>query len=179
MKLNIYSAARILNIKGETTPKITKLAYRRACSEFHPDRNPAGAQMMVQVNAAYEVLKDHTGFVGGADKQTQDSANDEGETVNSADYGADMMAALNSVIDLSGLTVEIAGDWIWLTGDTKSHKDIIKAAGFKWARKKVAWYFRPDDYKSKSKGGFSMDEIRDKHNAKVVRRAQSNSYPAA
>lgn len=175
--MNKFAAARILNIRGETTPKRTKVQYRRACRKYHPDRNPAGAEMMKSVNLAYEILKNYTGWVGG-EKPDNDTTTDD-TTATSDDYGQAMMDALNAVINLEGITIEIMGDWIWITGDTKPHKDKLgrNGAGFFWAKKKQAWYFRPPEYKSRSKGNFSLDEIRDKHGSKTVKRTQSNHYP--
>ena len=37
--------------------------YRQAALKFHPDRNPAGAEMMKIINAAYDVLKDYAGEI--------------------------------------------------------------------------------------------------------------------
>ncbi|WP_024771734.1 J domain-containing protein [Aquimarina macrocephali] len=145
--MTIYDAAKILGLTGEITPKTTKQAFREASKKYHPDVNPAGEDMMKIINEAYEVLKDYQG-------QTKDQQTDYGDTLNEA---------LNSIINLSGLVIEICGSWIWITGNTKDHKTALKEAGFKWAFKKRAWYFRPEDYRSKSKGSKSLDEIRSKY----------------
>lgn len=36
-----------------------------------------------------------------------------------------------------------AGCCIWVSGNTKPHRDILKALGFRWAPKKSAWYWKP------------------------------------
>ena len=41
-----------------------------------------------------------------------------------------------------GLAVRETSLCIWLSGDTKPHKDALKKAGAKWSAKKSAWYFR-------------------------------------
>jgi hypothetical protein len=71
--------------------------------------------------------------------------------------------ALRIVIMLEGLTIEICGAWVWLSGATFKHKAAIKSAGFKYGSKKKRWYFRPDDWQSKSRGNYSMDDIRGKY----------------
>lgn len=43
-------AAAILSIAGDITTELVKGAYRRAASKFHPDKNPAGTEMMKLVN---------------------------------------------------------------------------------------------------------------------------------
>ena len=57
----INDALSILSITGDYTPETVKQAYRRACSQYHPDRNPAGLEMMKLVNVAYDTLKEETG----------------------------------------------------------------------------------------------------------------------
>jgi len=82
------------------------------------------------------------------------------------------------VINL-GLDIEVCGAWVWLHGDTRPHKDIIKAAGFRWAPKKTLWYYRPADYKSNGRGKFSMEEIRERHGSQKVTMKERNKLRAA
>lgn len=152
--MNHSDAAKILSLSGEITPEIVKQAYRKACKAFHPDRNPAGLEMMKAVNVAYAVLKDVTANIENSDIL----------------YSEKLNKAINAIISLEGVVVEVCGSWVWLSGNTKPHKEEIKAFGYFWASKKKQWYFRPSDYKSKSRGGFSMDEIRSIHGSSEVKR---------
>ena len=140
-------AAKLLNLSGAVTPDDVKRAYRKAAMQFHPDRNPAGAEMMRLINAAYETLKDYTGDLGGG----------VGEGIS---YPEAVNEALNAIIALAGLDIEICGAWVWVSGQTFTHKEALKAAGFKYASQKKRWYFRPEDWRSASRGQFTMDEIR-------------------
>ena len=162
--MHINDALKVLGVTGEYNPEIIKAAYRKACSLYHPDRNPAGLEMMKLVNQAYEALKNATG-----------EAIIEGDY---SSYGEDLNNALNAVYGL-GFDIEICGAWIWLHGDTRPHKEKLKEAGFKWAPKKKLWYFRPADYKSKGRGKFSMDEIRASHGSEKVTEKERNKLRAA
>lgn len=164
--MNIHDAEKILNLTGEYTPELVKAAYRKACSAYHPDRNPAGLEMMKLVNQAYDALRDSTGTAKAAEQGDLSS------------YGEDIFNALSKIIHL-GLDIEICGAWVWLHGDTKPHKEILKEAGFRWAPKKMLWYFRPADYKSKGRGKFSMDEIRNTHGSERVTMKERNKLRAA
>jgi len=152
-----HEAMNILNM-SIFSQAILKQAYMKACSKYHPDKNAAGLEMMKAVNVAYAFLKTLT----DADETTET----EGTGI---DFGEAMNNAINAVLDLNGVLIEICGNWIWLSGDTRTHKDAIKAAGFYWASKKMMWYFRPADYKSSSRGGYSIDDIREKFGSDTVK----------
>lgn len=143
--MNNKDAFSILNIQlTSVTPEDIKAAYRKAAAKYHPDHNPAGLEMMKLVNVAYETLQDYQGDV----KQT--SHHDYGDIINKA---------LNAIISL-GLEIEVCGSWVWVSGNTKPHKEVLKTSGFLWSPKKLCWYFRPDDYKSHNRNTWSMDQIR-------------------
>ena len=145
--MNIYDAAKILGLTGTLNPQDTKTAYHAACKKYHPDINPVGEEMMKIINDAYDALKEYAGEMKS--EQT--------------DYGDMLNDALNAISGLPALVIEICGSWVWITGETRGAKDMLKEAGFKWAAKKKAWYFRPEEFSSRSKGTKSLEEIRAKY----------------
>lgn len=156
MKMRHAEALKVLGLQGSTDFAGIKLAYRQACSKYHPDRNPAGLEMMKLINAAYQALSDYE-----AGMVKDDVASEE---VNLSD---ELNAALNAVIGL-GLTIEICGSWIWVSGDTKPHREVLKASGYRWAPKKLMWSFCGGE-RTTSRGKFSMDDIRSKHGSVSVK----------
>lgn len=154
--MNIYDAAKFLGLTGDVTPELVKGAYKEAAKKYHPDINPAGAEMMKMVNAAFDVLKAYTGTF------KEKAAAEDGQTEE--DYPQAVNDALQAIINLEGLEIEICGAWVWVAGDTFTHKAKIKEAGFKYASKKKNWFFRPEDYKSRNnRKEHSMDDIRGKY----------------
>jgi hypothetical protein len=149
--MNIQDAANLLGISNGITPEITKEAFRRAAMKFHPDRNSAGLEMMQAINAAYQVLREFNGVVGEANG-----------------YDDLLSDAINGVRTCPGVVVEVCGNWVWLSGNTKEFKAIIKDVGFKWASKKGMWYFRPDEWKSSNRRQNSIEEIRNLHGSVKV-----------
>lgn len=158
MKMSHKDALNILGLASSATFQDIKIAYRRACMAYHPDRNPAGLEMMKLINAAWACLSD---FVPGSEKDAFDASS----------YGTELNAALNAIINL-GLEIEICGSWVWVSGDTRPHREVLKASGFKWAPKKMMWNFRPPEWKSFSRGKFSMDDIRERHGSVTVKTNQ-------
>ena len=143
---------------GTVTLDEVKKAYRLACMKYHPDRNPAGLETMKAVNAAMDMLK---GLDWSQGVTVEESADNQ--------YGDALNDALNAVVGLEGIEIEICGSWVWLSGNTYPHKATIKAAGFKWASKKKRWYFRPEEWASrKARGTMTMDQIRERHGSTTV-----------
>ena len=171
MKMTPKDALKILGLSTAASFEQIKLAYRKACATYHPDRNPAGLEMMKMVNCAYNALTDYT-----PTSEAEANAN-ASETSDTSNYGEELNAALNAIINL-GLEIEICGSWLWVSGDTKPHKEILKSAGFKWASKKMMWNFRPAEWKSFSRGKYSMDEIRSAHGSVKIKPNQHRKIAA-
>ena len=64
--------------------------------------------------------------------------------------------------------MELCGSWLWIGGETKTHKDELKALGCRWSQKKGLWYWRhEEDGHRWYKGKKSMEEIRSKYGSQV------------
>ena len=154
--MKLSDAAHVLSLTGYVTPDDIIQAYRKAAMKYHPDRNPAGIDLMKLVNAAFEMLKGWEGDLGA-----------EGATEDGGTYPEELSQALNAILDLKGITIEVCGAWVWVSGNTYPYKSILKDATFRYAAKKKRWYFRPDDWESRSRGKYSMEQIRDTFGSSV------------
>jgi curved DNA-binding protein CbpA len=141
--MKMTDAASILGLSGTVSVSDIKKAYRVAALKYHPDKNPAGAEMMKIINAAFDVLKDFAELIPCDDEE------------NTQDYPEAVNTALNAIIGLDGISMEVCGAWV--SGETFKHKAVLKRAGFKFASKKKSWYFRPENWMSASRGSYSMD----------------------
>jgi hypothetical protein len=75
--------------------------------------------------------------------------------------------AIEKIIHLPGIVIEVVGNWIWVTGNTRPVKESLKAAQFFFASKKSAWYFRTEEYKTRGSSK-SLEEIRRKYGSEKV-----------
>lgn len=129
-------------------------AYRRDAMIHHPDRGGDTVTMQAinrDYAERYEVLR-----------KAHNSAADEHHQVT--EPPEEFIRVVSYLLRMDGLTVELCGRWLWITGDTMPHKDRLKAIGCRWAPKKRAWswHYSQDDVPF-SRGKKTMDAIRRKY----------------
>lgn len=146
--------------KNCRTIEDVKKAYRELAKKLHPDCGgdaEAFKVMMNEYKIAFEKYKNiHTNFEG----ETY-----EKETTETPEQFADI---INKVIHFEGVTVEIIGSWVWLSGATMLYKDEIKAAGFWWSKSKKAWYWNGETTKTKRRGRYKLDELRNRWGSQEI-----------
>ena len=167
--MNINEALNLLNLSQNVTKEEIKKAYKKMAIKYHPDRNPAGEEVMKAINAAFEFL---SGLEGDSFTHT-----DAENAYNFAEELADIIAELKK---LQGVIIEVCGNWLWLSGDTKNHKDALKKLGCFWAAKKLKWYYRPAEHKSRRHDkAWDMEEIRNKYGSHFQNGAGNANYKLA
>lgn len=130
-----------------------KSKFKDLANRFHPDRG-GNVEIMQAINAQYDeilecLLRGQDFFgVGLEDRLAEDK---------------ELRSKIEEISGLEGLEIELCGNWLWITGDTIQHRDILKGKGFRWARKKQSWYFYTGEYKKRGKKTYSLEEIRDVH----------------
>jgi len=134
-----------------------KAAYKRLAKEHHPDCGGDTATMQ-EINTEYsfacaKILKG-------------ENLTDE-ETSDQMRMSEEYREVIEKIINLPGIIIEIVGMWIWVTGNTRPVKQQLKEAGLFFAHKKVAWYYRAEEYKTKG-GKKTLDEIREKYGSETV-----------
>lgn len=138
---------------GLKTESEIKARYKELAKKHHPDLGGC-LETMKQINNEYE--KALTGMY-----ETSGKSITEIEELLKKDVV--LREKLNGILALDGLNIEICGAWLWVTGDTKSHKDALKMLRFFWAQKKLAWYWRSEEQKSYNRKSMSLEEIRQRH----------------
>ena len=67
---------------------------------------------------------------------------------------------IQKIVNFSGIEIEIAGQWIWISGNTYSYRKDLKDIGFKWASTKKQWYWHSEIFRKRSHKTLSMEDIR-------------------
>jgi len=135
-----------------------KQLYKKLVFQLHPDTSGRDSQGEFQaMQNEFEAFRPSTEKFKG-----------EFENWNAQEYSE----LIQQLMKIPNITIEICGSWIWLAGDTKPVKELIKAVdtgdtmkrGF--SPKKKKWYFSPVGYRKWSKRELSFEEIKDRYGYK-------------
>ena len=120
---------------GITNINELKKAYRKLCQLNHPD-NGGNAKVMADINDQYTKLFNElkTAHNANCNNSSNETKNDATRPIN--ECPEEFINIIMALVSLKGLNVELCGNWIWISGDTKDHKDALKTIGCRWASKK-------------------------------------------
>lgn len=157
-----------MNFLNQSYASIEELKqhFRELARKFHPDLNPgATGEEMKELNKELECLISiYKTKAKSENKEQRYSAAEE------FDFEQDILSKLIeiSVLKLEKVDVEVIGNWIWLSGNTRDRKDEIKGIGFYFAKTKKAWYWHADNFRKKSRKTHSMETLRAYYGSQVV-----------
>lgn len=144
-----------------------KKRYRQLAFQYHPDRG-GDEKAMKAINEEYAALSKKIAANSECGNNNSDAA--------FVDDG--FREILYKLIVLDGLSIEICGSWIWISGETKKWRKELKEAGCFWASKKLMWYWRPESAKRRSTGMKDMEYIRNVYGSQIVTDAKKNKVVA-
>jgi len=134
-----------------------KALYKKLAKENHPDLG-GDTVIMQTINTEYAFACARLAKGAGLTDEEAD------EEIKLSEL---YRAAIEQIIHLPGIVIELVGNWIWVTGHTRPVKEELKAAHFFFASKKCAWYFRAEQYKTR-RSNKSLEEIRRKYGSQQV-----------
>ena len=142
-----------------------KTRYKTLAKIFHPDMG-GDTKLMQALNAEYAIA---CAQVLEGDNLTSE------DTEEQIRLSEEYRAVIEKLIVLTGIKIEVVGNWLWVTGNTYPVRQQLKEAGLFYASKKVAWYYRAEEYKTTGSKK-TLDEIRDKYGSETIRnRHHSNA----
>ena len=143
-----------------------KKAYKAAAMKYHPDMGGDTATMQA-INAEYEQRFEEL-------KHAQNTAAAEdttGKTQATTETAGEFILIINHLLHMDGLTVELCGRWLWIGGDTRKHKEELKACGCRWSQSKKLWsWHHAEDGTRWHKSHYSMGQIRSKYGSQSFTR---------
>jgi hypothetical protein len=156
-------------IINRTNEDSIKKQYRNLVRQYHPDINPnIDHSIMAEINAEYE-------------KALTDLYAGKGWDSSKIDWKIDLdIEIVKKVMEIQkvshNLDIEICGVWAWITGDTRTYKDALKALGCRWCPQKNKWaWHRPQDKKTWRSKPVDMMTIRWKYGSVDVNKEREEN----
>ena len=134
---------------ARTIPELKK-EYRELAKKNHPDMGGNESDMM-EINSQFDELV-----------KILPNVNAQGGEYHSQkqEIGKEFRDAIMTIIHCMGIEIEICGSWIWVTGNTIIHKEILKKAGYQFSSKKIAWYWHNEGYRKTTNKSYTLNDIR-------------------
>ena len=136
-----------------------KKQYFALAKLYHSDITGGSDDTMKAINAEYsdlfKVYKD-------IHKSIREDAPEETYTAKESTKEApeDFINIIKALLNF-GLSVELCGRWLWITGDTKAAKEDLKKLGCRWSANKKAWSWHyPEDGSRNHKKAWDFNKIR-------------------
>lgn len=155
--------------KNVTTLEELRRQYKELLKHYHPDNPDGSTEATQQINIEYEALFKR---LKNTHESKQSNTNNEEKDFSSMKWDfaedAELREVLQKVINLSDITIEICGAWIWIFGNTYQHKEILKKYGLKFASTKKVWYWHSEAFRKRSNKTLSMSDIRNYYGSTQV-----------
>jgi hypothetical protein len=149
--MTTIEALKIIGPLDDTIEALKK-AYHEKALQYHPDRQGGNEEYMKLVNLAYETLLKIVGSYSASEAKASEET----------PLTEQLAAIYGRIKHFQGITIEVAGTWFWITGNTYTYRTELKNMGFKWANKKKAWYYHEGQYQKETRRSWDLDEIRNK-----------------
>ncbi|MCT7541408.1 hypothetical protein [Aliarcobacter cryaerophilus] len=141
---------QIINeFKGVEGINEAKRVYKTLAKKLHPDVGGSEDSFKL-LNAIYTDLIENKIYFS-----------------NDFKIDVELEKVISLILHLDNVVVELVGQWVWLSGETKKYKEKLKEIGFKWASKKKMWYF--GEMKAKNPNPKSLDEIKAKYGSTTLK----------
>lgn len=150
------------------TVEMLKRMYRHFAVILHPDCGGSN-EAMKQLNAEYDYWLKKVGNIHESTKGEEETYTTNINEEDLDDGFRDIINEIAYLINKGVIFAELCGSWIWISGNTKDYKDILKKVGFFWSPKKKMWYWHSKDQKRKFyKNSKSIEEIRAIYGSKKI-----------
>lgn len=82
-----------------------------------------------------------------------------------SETAGEFMDIIEKLMFIKPISVEICGSWVWVGGDTKSYKGMLKEMGFWYSSQKKMWYHHRQ-VKRRHSNKWTIEQIRSVYGSK-------------
>lgn len=135
-----------------TTAEELKKRFHELVKELHPD-NGGDVEAFKEMKSQFDKIAHSETW------NTHKTADGKTYTKENATTPEQFTEIIEKLRALENITIEILGSWVWVTGDTRAYKDILKGLGFLYSSKKTAWYFNGETKKRRTHSKMSYTDL--------------------
>jgi len=146
------------DVKGLTDVDSLKKAYFKLAKVYHPDAGGTKEQFQ-KLQKEYDGL--FKTIMSGSNLSATDIANE-------IELDENLRQAVDAIIGIPSLNVELIGKWIWVSGNTYPIRNELKNAGFMFAPVKKMWYYK--GIESAGRGKLTIEQIRKKYGSQAIQK---------
>lgn len=140
--------------KNVTELADAKKLYKKLAKQLHPDVG-GDEESFKALNAVYNNILEYGLFFS-----------------SEIEFDIEIEKIISQILHFENILIEVVGKWIWVSGDTKEIKEVLKNLGFKWALKKKMWYFG-ELQKTSNRTEKSIEEIKARYGSQTVATKQN------
>ena len=138
--------------------------YDELSRVFNPTNSKEPNEMINTTNAEYDMLMIvfRDAMLAEAVKENEKENEKEKLTV------LEKIKELQEKVNPDGLTLEIVGKYLWLSGATFAVREVLKQLDFRYSPDKKSWYWRDEANRSSNTKPIPLEMIREKYGTSVV-----------
>jgi hypothetical protein len=155
---SIGALYEFFDVKSLTDIDSLKKMYFKLAKRYHPDAGGTKEEFQ-------RLQKEYDGLFKVIMSGSNLSANDIKTEI---ELDENLRKAVDAIIGIQGINVELVGKWIWVSGSTYPIRNELKMAGFQFAPVKKMWYYK--GIESAGRGKLTIDEIRKKYGSQAIQK---------
>lgn len=169
------NAMKYFNIREIHCIEELKKVYFKLAQRIHPDHGGSEEEFKI-LNSEYQQL-----FPKFKDihKNIKPEVKEEYYTAKTStkECPEDFINIVSILLNIKGIDVELCGRWLWISGDTKPHKEILKALKCSWNAKKGmwSWHYPEDGVYKKNRKFVPMEDIRNMYGSQKFYKEEEES----
>lgn len=163
---------KYFNIREIKCIEDLKKVYFTLAQRLHPDHDGGSEEEFKILNSEYQALhpkfKDiHRSMYSKEETEAKGRKWEEFYTAKTpcSECADEFINIVTALLRFNDMTVELCGRWLYIRGNTKEHREMLKGIGCKYAPKKSpdcwTWHYAEDSAPRKKRRHWSMSKIRD------------------
>lgn len=140
-----------------------KKEYLKLAKKYHPDAGGTTVQFQDLQNEYEKLLK----------KLVNGSNLNEEQKKNEFELDEAIRKVMDSLVNIQNINIELIGQWLWISGDTRPVKEVFKSLKMFPVKKNDTFYWVYKGAESSGRGKMDMEQIKAKYGVTNLKAPQT------